>query len=150
MPIHYQGTQEEKRALDAFVKLIRAAESIGLRINAHLYNYNLTVSQFGVLEALFHLGPMQLSELGSKILKSSGNMTTVIDNLEKRDLVTRQRRDDDRRCIDIHLTDSGRALVAEIMPGHVQGVVDAFAVLTPVEQIRLATVCRKLGLQTGS
>ncbi len=146
MPTHYDGTPEEKQALNAFIKLTRAAESVGLRINAHLHDDTLTVSQFGVLEALYHLGPMQPGELGTKILKSSGNMTTVIDNLEKRRLVQRQRREDDRRCIDIHLTDAGRTLITQILPGHVRGVVETFGVLSPEEQAQLAMLCQKVGL----
>ena len=147
MPINYQGTVKEKRALEAYVKLSRAAESAGLMINAHLRDYGLTVSRFGVLEAIYHLGPMQVGELGEKILKSSGNMTLVIDNLEKQGLVRREQRPDDRRCTDIHLTSDGKALVEEVLPSHVAGVVDVFAVLSPLEQNQLAALCRRLGLQ---
>ena len=145
MATHYEGTAEERRALDAYIKLSRAAESVGARINAHLHRHKLTISQFGVLEAVYHLGPLQTSELGHKILKSSGNMTMVVDNLEKRGLVRRERRPDDRRCILIHLTKSGETLVAGLLPAHVAGVVDTFAVLTPQEQTQLADLCRKLG-----
>jgi MarR family 2-MHQ and catechol resistance regulon transcriptional repressor len=147
MPIHYQGSAEEKRALDAYVKLSRAAESVSLMINAHLRDYGLTVSRFGVLEAIYHLGPMQVGELGEKILKSSGNMTLVIDNLEKRGLVRREQRRDDRRCTDIHLTGEGEALVEEVLRPHVAGVAGVFAVLSPEEQNQLGALCRRLGLQ---
>jgi MarR family 2-MHQ and catechol resistance regulon transcriptional repressor len=146
MPTHYQGAESERRALDVFIKLVRAADSVSLKVNAHLQGHNLTVSQFGVLESLYHLGPMQTSELGTKILKSSGNMTTVIDNLEKRGLVERIRREDDRRCIDIHLTAAARKLVEGLLPGHVAGVQQAFACLTADEQEKLGALCRTLGL----
>jgi MarR family 2-MHQ and catechol resistance regulon transcriptional repressor len=89
---------------------------------------------------------MQTGEVGQKILKSSGNMTLVIDNLVKRGYVVRQRRADDRRCIDIHLTDSGRALITAIWPQHVAGVVNTFAALSAEEQGQLAALCRKVGL----
>jgi len=147
MPVHYKGSQEEVQALDAYVKLSRAAESVGAKINAHLREYNLTVSQFGILEALYHLGPRQTGELGNKILKSSGNMTMVVDNLEKRGLVKRQPRKNDRRCVDIHLTKKGETLVEEILPKHIAGVLNTFAVLSGEEQERVAVLCRKLGLQ---
>lgn len=146
MSTHYPGTEEEIRALDTFIKLSRAAESVNNRINVHLRNYQLTASQFGVLEALYHLGSLHSGELGTKILKSSGNMTLVLDNLEKRSLITRQRREDDRRCIEIHLTEEGSALVSKIVPQHVAGVVRVFGVLTPAEQEQLAALCRTLGL----
>ncbi|MEJ2372997.1 MAG: hypothetical protein P8Y16_04280 [Sulfurimonas sp.] len=70
-------SKEENLALDCYIKLFRAAESVGQSINAHLREYDLTISQFGALEANYHLGPMQSGELGQKILKTSGNMTMV-------------------------------------------------------------------------
>lgn len=146
MGTHYDGTPEENLALDAYIKLWRAANAVDDSVNQHLSHFDLTTSQFGVLEALFHLGPLQTGELGTKILKSSGNMTLVIDNLVKRGLVRRQRREDDRRCIDVYLTDEGRALVERIMPDHIAGIVDAFAVLTREERRQLASLCRTLGL----
>ena len=146
MGTHYDGTAEEKRALEAYIKLSRSAEAVSQAINGHLRDVNLTISQFGVLEALYHLGPMQTGEVGEKILKSSGNMTLVIDNLVKRGLVRRQRREDDRRCINIHLTSEGEALLKQIWPKHLGGVVNAFAALTAEEQVQLATLSRKVGL----
>ncbi|MEZ4703511.1 MAG: MarR family transcriptional regulator [Rhodothermales bacterium] len=145
MPTHYTGDAETVRALDTFIKLSRAAESVGARVNAHLQDFNLTVSQFGVLEALYHLGTLQAGELAGKILKSGANMTTVLDNLEKRALVSRIRKDDDRRCVEVHLTEAGRALIATILPAHVERVRDAFARLGPDEQETLGALCKKLG-----
>lgn len=140
------GKPTTMQALDAYVKLARAADAVHHRINAHLQAHDLTTSQFGVLEAIYHLGPLQIGELGSKILKSSGNMTLVIDNLIKRDLVYREQLPTDRRCIQIHLTAAGAALVAQLWEPHARGVVDAFAVLTAEEQRQLAALCKKLGL----
>jgi MarR family 2-MHQ and catechol resistance regulon transcriptional repressor len=147
MGTHYQGSAEEILALDGYIKLSRAFETITTRINAHLQDHDLTISQFGVLEGLFHLGPMQPGQLAAKILKSSGNLTLVIDNLVKRGLVTRQRRSDDRRCIDVQLTPAGESLIAAIFPGHVVGVVQTMGALTTDEQEHLAALCRKLGLE---
>lgn len=146
MGTKYKGTKEETLALNGYIKLSRAAESVNRQINAHLSDYDLTISQFGALEALYHLGPLQSGELGDKILKSSGNMTFVIDNLVKRGLVYRQRREDDRRCIDIHLTEDGRSLIHNIWPNHLTGIVDTMNTLSPDEQTHLAALCRKLGL----
>jgi MarR family 2-MHQ and catechol resistance regulon transcriptional repressor len=73
-------------------------------------------------------------------------MTFVIDNLVKRGLVYRQRREDDRRCVDIHLTEDGRTLIHNIWPNHLTGVVSAMSALSSAEQTQLAALCRKLGL----
>jgi MarR family 2-MHQ and catechol resistance regulon transcriptional repressor len=146
MGTHYKGSPEEIRALDAYIKLHRAAEAVSMRINRHLQDVHLSVSQFGVLEALYHLGPLHQNELAEKILKSGGNMTLVIDNLVKRDLVERVRDQEDRRFVTVHLTDSGRDLVRRIFPRHVSIVVRAFSCLTIEEQAQLETLCRKVGL----
>ena len=146
MGSHYQGSSGEIRALNAYIKLARSAGAVESHVNQHLIDYAVSPSQFGVLETLYHLGPMQTGQLGEKILKSSGNMTLVIDNLVKQDLVRRQRREDDRRCVEISLTEKGQELVAIILPAHVQRVVAAFGALTPAEQTQLAALCRKLGL----
>lgn len=150
MSTHYTGTETEQQALDAFIKLTRAAESVNRRVNDHLHEYDLTVSQFGVLEALYHLGPMPVGQLAGKILRSSANLTLVIDNLVKRGLATRERRDDDRRTVRISLTAVGRDLIAGLMPPHVAGVVAAFEVLSPEEQATLAALCRKVGRGKGN
>ncbi len=146
MGTHYQGTPEEILALEGYIKLSRAHETVTTHINAHLLEYNLSISQFGVLEAIYHLGPLQPTQLAGKILKSGGNLTLVITNLVKRELVTRLPREDDRRCIDIHLTPAGQALIEAILPDHVAGVVGTMNVLTTAEQEQLAQLCRKLGL----
>ena len=57
MPTHYKGTEEERRALDVFIKLMRAAESVADRTGGPMAAAGLTPSQFGVLETLYHLGP---------------------------------------------------------------------------------------------
>jgi MarR family 2-MHQ and catechol resistance regulon transcriptional repressor len=146
MSTHYHGTQPEKDALDVYIKLSRAAESVETHVNSHLKNYGLTWSQFGVLEALFHLGPLHQQDLAAKILKSSGNLTLVIDNLVKRGLVERERDQGDRRFITVCLSEAGHQLISGIFPDHVTQVVAAIGVLTPAEQQQLAQLCRKLGL----
>lgn len=147
MGTHYQGTKEERRALDLYIKLSRAAESVNQRVNRHLQDVHLTVSQFGVLEAIYHLGPLTPGQLCDKILRSTGNLTLVIDNLEKRGLVTRRQNPEDRRSTIVELTTAGHELITAMLPVHVQTVVQEMAVLSPTEQEQLAALCRKLGLQ---
>lgn len=146
MPTHYTGSPDETRALDAYIKLTRAAETATERVNAHLAELNLTISQFGVLEALYHLGALYQHQLAVKILKSTGNITHVIDQLEGRGLVERQRSAQDRRHIAVHLTDAGRTLIAEFFPRHAARVAAEFSVLSADEQETLARLCKKLGL----
>jgi len=145
MPTHYTGTPEEEHALDAYIKLTRAAESFTINLAGRRTQGDLTPTQFGVLEVLYHLGTMCQSELGAKLLKSGGNITLVIDNLEKRGLVRRERDEKDRRMIQIYLTQEGEQLIRNLFPGHVQAIVDGMSVLDLHEQEELGRLCRKLG-----
>ena len=147
MGTRYQGSDREVRALNAYIKLLRAAESVSSRVHARLNAPALTSSQFGVLDALYHLGPLSQGELGRKILKSSGNITMVVDNLEKRGLVRRERSRDDRRTNTVALTVAGRALFRKILPGHVRAIADEMGALTGGEQDVLGKLCKKAGLR---
>jgi MarR family 2-MHQ and catechol resistance regulon transcriptional repressor len=147
MPTHYRGTPEEILALNAFIKLTRAADSLLARLAQRGTLRELTSSQFGVLESLYHLGPMCQGEVSAKILRSTGNMTLVLDNLEKRGWVQRQRDPDDRRKVNVSLTEEGRAVISRVLPQQVAAIVEEMSALTPEEQITLGRVCRKLGKQ---
>jgi len=147
MGTHYQGTKTEVRALNGFITLLRAAESVSSRLARRLDTDQLTGSQFGILETLWHLGPMQQSELGKKLLKSSGNITLVVDNLQKQQLVQRERMRDDRRRITVSLTEKGQQLISDIFPRYVAYIVEEMRTLTAAEQDVLRTLCRRLGHQ---
>ena len=142
----FRGTSKQMRALSTYVKLMRAAESMTARAHRHLSSLGLTISQFGVLEALFHLGPLSQKDIGQKILRSSGNITMVIDNLEKRDLVRRERDMEDRRYYIVHLTAAGKKLINKIFPPHAAVILSEMSVLTASEQETLGKFCKKLGL----
>jgi MarR family 2-MHQ and catechol resistance regulon transcriptional repressor len=146
MTSKYRGTITEVRSLSTFVKLMRAAEAVSTRVTRHLADSGLTISQFGVLEALHHLGPLCQRDIGKKILKSGGNITVVIDNLEKRGLVARVRDAEDRRFLTVQLTSDGEKLITGVFPPHAEAIVREMGVLTEEEQIELGRICKKLGL----
>ncbi len=145
MGTHFSGNKEDTQALDTYIKLIRAADSVMARIYRTSELDGLTVSQFGVLEALLHLGPLCQRELGEKILKSSGNITMVIDNLEKRNLVERKRDRGDRRFVTVHLTGDGNQLIKAIFPRHLDRIKNELQVLSLAEPENLGLLCRAVG-----
>lgn len=147
MPTHYKGTQKEIDTLNAFIKMTRASESINGRLSRSLSCESITISQFGILEALLHIGPQNQRELGKKILKSGGNITLVIDNLEKRGYVTRETDPSDRRAVIISLTKEGEEFISEYFPVHLSKIVEEFSVLSPEELKELARICKKVGTQ---
>jgi len=145
MPSHFTGSRAEMRTLDTFIKLTRCTNSLLARLAERNSIGDLTYSQFAVLEALYHLGHLTQGEVSSKILKSTSNITTVIDNLERAGLVRRARDAKDRRVIHVHLTEAGSGKVEAVLPGHVAALVDEFKVLSAREQETLGELCKKLG-----
>lgn len=145
MGTKYQGTAAEKRALDTYIKLRRAVNALSLCEGEAMRGAGLSESQFGVLEALLHLGPLCQRELAAKVLKSPGNLTTVVDNLERRGLAERRRDGDDRRVVTVHLTEGGEDLIREVFPKVADALVGAFSELTAGDQNQLAELCRRLG-----
>ena len=145
MPSHHKGTEEERSALDLMIKLARASEAFFSRLHGPVAEAGLTVSQFGVLETLLHLGPLRPSEIAEKHLKSRNNLTVVIDHLERDGLVERVRCPKDRRAQYIHLTEAGRSRIEAVFPNFVEGLVREASVLDAREQIELGNLLRKLG-----
>ncbi len=149
MPTHYVGHPTEVQALDTWIKLNRSVESLVSRINQSGTMGGLTPTQFAVVEALYHLGPLPQCQLAARVFKSSGNMTLVVDNLEKLGLVSRQPDANDRRVSVVGLTALGKQTVSMIFPQHAAAVKQLFAVLTQEEQRTLGDILRKLGKQEG-
>ena len=147
MSTHYKGTAREKLALDTFVKLIRSGDSLSSWINLILAKNSLTESQFNLLDALFHLGHLTQMELGIKLLKSGGNITMVIDNLEKRGLVKRRRGEKDRRTFTIHLTTEGKNKIKSVLPRIVKFINEEMNILTSKEQFEMQKMCKAIGLK---
>lgn len=145
MPTHFTGSRAEMRTLDTFIKLMRCTNSILARLAERNTVGDLTYSQFAVLEALYHIGSMTQGEISNKVLKSTSNITTVIDNLERDGLVRRERDAKDRRVIHVHLTKVGTGEVEEVLPSHVAALVEEFSILSASEQQTLGELCKKLG-----
>jgi MarR family 2-MHQ and catechol resistance regulon transcriptional repressor len=145
MPTHYQGNPKEVQALDTFIKFNRAANAFEARLYQRGAIEDLTPSQFGILETLYHLGPLCQGQVSSKLLKSTGNVTLVLDNLEKRGLVRRVRDTEDRRMVKIYLTPAGEDQIRRIFPKMVATIVSELSILTAEEQAELGNLCRILG-----
>lgn len=141
--------EAQVRALNAFITLMRSAEAVSRRVNRHLTDFDLTIRQWGVIEALYHRGPLMQNALAQKLLCTPGNLTGVIDKLSKKQLVL-VRKLEDKRCHELRLTATGRTLVERILPAHVQAITAAFSALRANEQEQLRGLCRKLGLSIES
>src|SRR5271166_3881030 len=138
---------QEHLALATYVKLMRAANSARNFAARSLGRTGVTLTQFAVLEALYHLGPMSLSDIAQKVLTTGGNLTMVVRNLEKQGLARRQQCPEDRRISIVVLTAKGKSLIRAVFPRHAAAIVEFLSVLSPEQQAQLGDLCRKLGLQ---
>jgi MarR family 2-MHQ and catechol resistance regulon transcriptional repressor len=132
-------------ALTLWVKLARAYATFGRRTIDDIRGYGLTQAQFGVVESLGHLGEITLGDLSRKMLSSCGNITVVVDNLEKEGLVQRRHCTEDRRVIYVRLSAKGRKHFNAIFARHARCIASLASVLTEEEQEHLGALLKKLG-----
>ncbi len=137
------------RALDAYVKLHRCTNLLRSRSAQFFATHGLTYSQFATLEVLYHRGPLCQRDIAAKVLTSGGNLTLVVDNLERAGMVVRRAAPEDRRRKLVTLTAKGRRLIAGIFPEHARRIDSSLQALTGREQEQLARLCKKLGLALG-
>ena len=133
-------------ALDTWTKLARASTVMSKKSEESIRSFGLTSAQFAVLEALGHLGDMTVGTLCNKMLVTGGNMTLVLDNLEKRNLVERIINPNDRRALNITLTSEGKNLFDEIFVKHAENIEKTMSILSEDEQIEMGKLLKKLGL----
>jgi MarR family 2-MHQ and catechol resistance regulon transcriptional repressor len=145
MPSNYAGSPLEVEALSAFINLMRASDSVAAALQRDHDEQKMSASQFGILEALFHLGPLCQGELSKKMLRCTGSITSVVAGLEKKGMLLRAREDQDKRFVRVTLTTKGKKAIEQLFPAHVRAVVQRFGALTPEEQKELRRLCAKLG-----
>jgi MarR family 2-MHQ and catechol resistance regulon transcriptional repressor len=135
----------EDRALKLFVVLSRAQAAVARHADADVARHGLTIAEFAILEALYHVGPLLLGELQRKILVSSGGVTYLVDRLADKGLVERRECPEDRRARYAALTPAGEALIRRIFPEHARALARALAGLAPDEQEAATALLRRLG-----
>lgn len=131
--------------LKTLVVLTRGTQSVRRKEIQTIKQGGLTPSQFGVLEALYHKGDLRIAEIIEKMLSTGGNMTVIIDNLEKEGLINRYQAKEDRRITIVSLTTKGRILVESIFPKHLENINNIFSVLSEDEKKTLINLMKKLG-----
>jgi MarR family 2-MHQ and catechol resistance regulon transcriptional repressor len=139
-------TPETKAALKLWVVLSRAHASISAHAAAHAADHGLSLTEFAILEVLYHRGRMVLGEIQRRILVSSGGITFLVDRLAEKGLVVRQECPEDRRAKYVALTREGTRMIREIFPSHAQALTAAMHGLTTAEQQEAAGLLRELGL----
>ena len=134
----------QRLALATYIRLMRAANAARSHASRNLGDSGLTLTQFAVLEALYHVGPLSLSEIAKKILTTGGNLTMVAGNLARDRFVERKKPPEDARVQILGLTPKGKALMDHTFPMHAAAMADFMRALEPIEQEQLGELCRKL------
>lgn len=132
-------------ALKLWVVLNRAHRAIAEHARREIERQGLRPTEFAVLEALYHKGPLTLGEVGSRVLLTSGSTTAVADKLQERGLIARRACAEDRRVCYAELTDDGRELVAGIFPEHAEMLRSAMSGLTTEEKRITTALLKRLG-----
>ena len=136
-------------ALSTWVKLARAFSSFNKKSVESIRSFGLTQPQFAVIEVLGHIGQLKVGELCDKMLVSGGNMTLVLDNLEKLGYIERSHSKEDRRAINVNLTQKGSEIFDEVFKIHAENIGRYMNVLSAEEQQELGDLLKKLGIEVS-
>jgi MarR family 2-MHQ and catechol resistance regulon transcriptional repressor len=137
--------ETDSSGIHLWLVLWKATRSLEAHAHRSIRGFDMCQSDFGVLEALLHRGPLSVKELGAKVLLTSGSMTAAVDRLTARGLVTRHDDVHDRRSRIIHLTDAGRELIERMFAEHRDAMEQAVAGFPIEERLALIESLRRLG-----
>ena len=144
-PADIAGNDAQATALKLWVVLARATNAVQEHLVASVARHELTLTEFAILEVLYHKGPLLLGEVQRRILVSSGGVTYLVDRLTQKGLVERRECTEDRRARYAALTPDGEALIGRIFPAHAACIEHAMRGLTLEEQRAAAGLLRTLG-----
>ncbi len=131
--------------LKLFVVLNKCTLSLGKKSEKNIKITGLTVPQFSVLEMLYHKGDLKVGDIIEKSISSVGNISLIIDNLQKLEFVEKRKCKSDGRITYVSLTEKGRNLIAGMWPGHEADLDNIMSVLNSEEKDTLITLLKKLG-----
>lgn len=140
-----QSSDEQATALKLLVVLSRAHNAVQAHLQANVAGHGLTITEFAILEVLYHKGPLLLGEVQRRILVSSGGVTYLVDRLVEKGLVERRDCPQDRRARYAALTAEGEQLIQRIFPEHARCVSRALSGLSIAEQRTAIGLLRALG-----
>lgn len=131
--------------------LWKAARAVEAYAESSISQLESCGSDFAVLEALLHKGPLPVNEIGRKVLLTSGSITTAVDRLEDKGLVERRSHGTDRRARVVHLTKDGRKMITKAYADHAADMERLASVsLTRKERETLIRLLKQIGFAAAS
>src|SRR5438132_11069215 len=142
--------QTKKQAADAsgthlWLVMMKAHRTLQRLATRRIESSDVGLSDFAVLEMLLHKGPQPVNEIGRRIELTSGAITTAVDRLEARGLVTREAHETDRRARIVRLTARGKAEAVKVFGVHKTAMDSAASGLSKTERATLIRLLKKLG-----
>ena len=125
------------------IVLQRAVKKIDGKIGKDFREKGITSSQFSVLDVLYTKGEMRICELIEKVLSTSGNMTVVVKNMEKKGWLYRKGCSKDKRAFLVGLTDEGKKLFENLLPEHRKEIEETYGILSDEERRELIRILKK-------
>lgn len=141
-----EATKSEELSLKLFIVLNRAVESLRKQVTKDVKRHGLNLTEFAVLELLYHKGEQPIQIIGKKVLLASSSITYVIDKLEQKKLLERMSCPNDRRVIYSKLTEEGKQLMEDVFPKHRKHIDHLFSALTEEEKEQAIDMLKKLGI----
>lgn len=126
--------------------LWKAAKAVEKIDQASIAQTGLGFSDFAIMEALLHKGPLLINQIGAKILLTSGSMTAAINRMENKGFVKRIQDPSDGRCFYVHLTKKGRRKIQAAYASHENNLEKIAGVLSDAERCELVRLLKKIGL----
>lgn len=127
-----------------WVRFLRFGLQSHKKLEADLHKVGLTPPQFYVLATIGYAGGLPFGEIGTKMMVTVSNLTGIVDRLEEKKLVSRERDENDRRVVHVVLTDKGAKLYKSTIPLFEKSVAEVFAPLDGAQQKELSALLRKL------
>jgi MarR family transcriptional regulator, 2-MHQ and catechol-resistance regulon repressor len=137
-------TDGDRATLQLIIALGRAVQAVERGVRPHLAECGLGVTEFAVLEVLYHKGALPLGEIRDRILVSGASTTYVVKKLEERGLMRRRTSAEDQRVVFGELTPKGRALMDKVFPVHVDRLRAVAAGLSASQKRAAAQLLRRL------
>ena len=133
--------------MHVWLVLWKAAQAVEAYAKGSIEHLELCGSDFAVLEALLHKGPLPVGDIGRKVLLTSGSITVAVDRLEAKGLVERRASADDRRARIVHLTKEGRKLITRAYAGHAADMEQLASELSAAERATLIRLLKRIGFK---
>lgn len=136
--------EREEIALKTFIGLQRVVDMLQKEVKRDVTQYGVTVTEFAVLELLYHKGAQPVHLIKDRILIANSSTTYVIDRLIQKGLVVRKTSDEDQRVKHVSLTTVGESMIKEKFSSHARMITEQFACLSEVELLQLHILLKKM------